>query len=385
MHGLEVAGSATGLLDFAAMFATLPRVGIGDGIFLLLPQAAACDVGRLLGMLNALSFDYIARQKLSQMNMSFFLVEQFPVLPSSAFKPRSPSLLVTNVVELAYTSWDIKAFPDDIWRDADDELRDAIRQQWEENRAVTGGHEWSPPEWAKIAEDGIPLPPFKWGEDRRAILRAELDAYYAKFYGLNRKQLRYILDPHGLSWKELENILDEYEDPTCSGPHLVPAESALDFPGETFRVLKDKEERQYGEYRTRRLVLEAWERLHAEGLMPEAYDVTAISGRARPVVTMPTNSPSITEDDQTFPWDGRERFVYECIPHLIALRGGREFEYYRSAAIMASRPDDMRALLEISRDRQCLADFDGLPRMTSFPADQKIRPGEILEGCKEDV
>jgi len=33
------------------------------------------------------------------------------------------------------------------------------------------------------------------------------------------------------------------------------------FPGETFRVLKDKELRQFGEYRTRRLVLEAWERL----------------------------------------------------------------------------------------------------------------------------
>lgn len=34
----------------------------------------------------------------------------------------------------------------------------------------------------------------------------------------------------------------------------------LDFPGETFRVLKEKEEKQFGEYRTRRLVLEAWER-----------------------------------------------------------------------------------------------------------------------------
>ena len=34
-----------------------------------------------------------------------------------------------------------------------------------------------------------------------------------------------------------------------------------DFPGETSRVLKEKEEKQYGEYRTRRLVLEAWDRL----------------------------------------------------------------------------------------------------------------------------
>ena len=34
-----------------------------------------------------------------------------------------------------------------------------------------------------------------------------------------------------------------------------------DFPGEMFRVLKEKEERAYGEYRTRRLVLAAWDRM----------------------------------------------------------------------------------------------------------------------------
>ena len=107
--------------------------------------------------------------------------------------------------------------------------------------------------------DGCPLPPFKWSEERRAVLRAELDAYYARLYGLNRKQLRYILDPHGLSERELEDILDPWEDPTASGPHLLPAEPAEDFPGETFRVLKNKEEKAFGEYRTRRLVLEAWE------------------------------------------------------------------------------------------------------------------------------
>ena len=34
-----------------------------------------------------------------------------------------------------------------------------------------------------------------------------------------------------------------------------------DFPGETFRVLKQKEEKLHCEYRTRRLVLEAWDRI----------------------------------------------------------------------------------------------------------------------------
>ena len=64
---------------------------------------------------------------------------------------------------------------------------------------------------------------------RRAQVRAELDAYYSRLYGLTRDELRYILDP-----KEVHGE---------------------DFPGETFRVLKEKEIRLYGEYRTRRLVL----------------------------------------------------------------------------------------------------------------------------------
>jgi hypothetical protein len=97
-------------------------------------------------------------------------------------------------------------------------------------------------------------PPFGWDEERRALLRAELDAYYARFYGLTRKQLRYILDPHDLTDRELEDILDPAEDPP-------DAPRTKDFPGETFRVLKEREIKEYGEYRTRRLVLAAWDRL----------------------------------------------------------------------------------------------------------------------------
>lgn len=56
--------------------------------------------------------------------------------------------------------------------------------------------------------------------------------------GLTRDELRYILDPK-----------DVYGD---------------DFPSETFRVLKEKEIKQYGEYRTRRLVLEKWDEQQAK-------------------------------------------------------------------------------------------------------------------------
>jgi len=37
-----------------------------------------------------------------------------------------------------------------------------------------------------------------------------------------------------------------------------------DFPGETFRGLKDNEIRKYGQYRFRRLVLEAWDGMFGE-------------------------------------------------------------------------------------------------------------------------
>lgn len=53
--------------------------------------------------------------------------------------------------------------------------------------------EQSPEDFARdLGHDG---PPFAWDEDRRAHLRAELDAFYAHAYGLTRDELRYILDP----------------------------------------------------------------------------------------------------------------------------------------------------------------------------------------------
>jgi hypothetical protein len=69
----------------------------------------------------------------------------------------------------------------------------------------------------------------------RSFLQAEPGAYDARLCGLNHDELRYILDPADLL-----------------GP---------DYPSETFRVLKNKEIRQFGEYHTQRLVLEAWDRL----------------------------------------------------------------------------------------------------------------------------
>ena len=122
------------------------------------------------------------------------------VPPPSKFSNEAVDFAVSRVLELTYTSHSLAPFARDL------------------------GHEG---------------PPFAWDEDRRALLRAELDAFYARAYGLTRDELRYILDPADVK-----------------GP---------DYPSETFRVLKEKEIRQHGEYRTRRLVLAAWDRFEEDG------------------------------------------------------------------------------------------------------------------------
>ncbi len=265
-----------------AIFSLMPRVAVG-GCNLILPGQDSVWISLLLAMANSIPFDFMCRQKISGVHLTIFSVKQLPVLPPSAYTPQHLHFIVPRVLELTYTAWDLKPFADDVWHDADpstgsgQDLRAVIREQWEANRAETGGHKWVLPEWISAypeietdPQKGIPLPPFKWDEQRRAKIRAELDAYYARLYGLNRKQLRYILDPADLTPRELEDILDPWEevsDPLDPRGYAERCAKST-FPGETFRVLKEKEIRQYGEYRTRRLVLEAWERLEARGELP---------------------------------------------------------------------------------------------------------------------
>jgi hypothetical protein len=87
--------------------------------------------------------------------------------------------------------------------------------------------------WAEdLGHRGQPL---AWNDTRRAQLRAELDAFFALKYGLSRGELVYVLNPA------------KAKEP--------------DYPSETFRVLQKNELARFGEYRTERLVLEAWDRL----------------------------------------------------------------------------------------------------------------------------
>ena len=191
---------------FRTVIATVfPRVGTGDTLLLKMsmvddPRLYAGNIGNLCSLV----LDYASRQKVGGTHLKYNVFKQLPILPPTFYTEPRLAFLVPKVLELTYTSHALAPFARDLGYDG---------------------------------------PPFAWDEERRAYLRADLDAFYARAYGLTHDELRYILDPADVK-----------------GP---------DYPSETFRVLKEKEVRQYGEYRTHRLVLTAWDRMEASGQFTE--------------------------------------------------------------------------------------------------------------------
>jgi len=230
-----------------AIFSFLPMVGVGHTMPLVFtnhrPELELCVCANL----NTVVLDFVARQKIGGTHLTYNYLNQLPVLPPSFYTAEALAFVVPRVLELVYTAEDMRP------------LADAILAQI----GVEGWNSWFPHKPVSVSSPSTLPSPFIWNEERRALLRAELDAWYARAYGLTRKQLRYILDPADLTRRELQNILDPWEevtDPLDPAGYEARCKSS-DWPGETFRVLKEKELTKFGEYRTRRLVLEAWARL----------------------------------------------------------------------------------------------------------------------------
>ena len=100
-------------------------------------------------------------------------------------------------------------------------------------------------ELAGFANDlGYQGPPFPWNEEHRHHLRSELDAIFAHMYGLSRSDLEWILD--------------------AGAPSL------------SFPSLKQNEMKEFGEYRTQRFVLKAFDQLES-GQAPNLDDTGAYS------------------------------------------------------------------------------------------------------------
>ena len=134
-------------------------------------------------LLNSFPFDYLARLRISENLLKGDLYEVL-VIPPRTYTATLSNFITSRVLELTYTAWDMQPFATD------------------------------------LCYEGAP---FVWDDERRFLLRCELDALYFHLYSIGRDDVDYIMD--------------------------------------TFPIVKKKDITAHGEYRTKRVILKMYDQM----------------------------------------------------------------------------------------------------------------------------
>lgn len=176
-----------------AIVSVFPRVGVGHTTpLILISSALAHKSGALVCNLSTFVFDYTARQKVGGTHLAFGTLKQLPILPPTAYDAPTPwhptttlaEWILPRVLELTYTAWDLIGFARD---------------------------------------HGYDGPPYRWDEERRFWLRAELDAAYFHLYGLAPDEVDHVM--------------------------------------ESFWLVRQRDEKAHGSYRTKLAILDLYQRM----------------------------------------------------------------------------------------------------------------------------
>ncbi|MBW2119305.1 MAG: N-6 DNA methylase, partial [Deltaproteobacteria bacterium] len=147
----------------------------------------------LLANMNSFIGDYFVRQKTSQPSLPIGVIHESVFLPPGYYSRDVPwckntplaDWITKRVLELSYNAWDLEDFAKD---------------------------------------HGYKGPPFRWDEERRFLIRCELDAAFFHLYGVKEDQLDYIMN--------------------------------------TFPTVRHKDLKRYGEYRTKKTILELFDQMN---------------------------------------------------------------------------------------------------------------------------
>ncbi|HEY3333310.1 MAG TPA: N-6 DNA methylase [Capsulimonadaceae bacterium] len=334
-------------LERTAAFAILPRVAVGHQAPLVIFNCKALMKGMFVAERNSIASDYVTRNKIDGSHLTYFVLKQLPTLPPDTYKEScawAPCLLglwlAPQVLELSYTAQDLAPFARDCGYDGE---------------------------------------PFVWDDERRFQLRCELDAAYFHVYGIERDDVDYIM--------------------------------------ETFPIVKRKDVDKCGVYRTKDTILEMYDamadairtgvpyltRLNpppANGWVPpaellaetaQATDVgVGVSPSEASELVLVSPDPDVrqprlemgirarTYAPQRVPWPGRERFIYDAIPHLVWLDPEKDIEHYVLSASLASRPTFLRGILNDYKLDQPLRKLAALsPQPNSFDDAYNVRTRKI--------
>jgi hypothetical protein len=195
----------------------LPMAAVGNSINLILSLSAS-ETATFIANADSFIFDFCARQKVGGTHVNIWIFKQLPAIPFEAYTqpcpwsahPQStihdpPSLrdwLLPRVLELTYTAWDLEAF---------------------------------------AADCGWSGPPFRWDEDRRFLLRCELDAAFFHLYLGSEDEWR----------QQPEALTRAFPTPRHAVSYIM----------DTFPIVKRKDESKHGTYRTKATILQIYDAL----------------------------------------------------------------------------------------------------------------------------
>lgn len=187
----------------------------------LIEEGLLPTIGVLISCLSSFIADYIARQKVSGTHLTLVVLSQLPVPSLDDLESRLSHIGI-----------------DRAWvRDRFGELfltADSLRH---------------------LASDvGLAGPPFRWGPERRPILRAELDAAFFHLYAVDRHEVDYIM--------------------------------------ETFPIVKRKDVAEHGTYRTKDLILDMYDRMTKAIETGEPYHTVLDPPPADPSLRVGVQAPS---------------------------------------------------------------------------------------------
>jgi hypothetical protein len=182
--------------------AMMPFVGVVNSAPLVFTSVPARRECCLLANLNCVAYDFVMRQKISNVHLNFFVVEQVPVLlPDTYIKPcawsRKKTTLETwiseRVLKLTCTAEDMLP------------LAEACEFTSGSFKNEYGGRL------------------NKWDEAERAQLMAELDAAYFLLYGIDHDDAEYILS----TFKGIHTRNPLFEDSASTAEHILATYDAL--------------------------------------------------------------------------------------------------------------------------------------------------------------
>jgi hypothetical protein len=191
--------------------AIFPLAAIGHTMPLMLSREPALPIACLYACSASFVADYVIRQKIGGTHLSYGYLKQTAIPVPGVFAQQCPwapestvaDWLLPHVLELTYTAWDLAPFAKDC---------------------------------------GYAGPPFVWDEERRSVLRAELDAAFFHLY---------LGTPEEWNRTASDALKSRLPAPRDAVSHIL----------ETFPIVKKKDLESFGNFRTKDTILSIYDDL----------------------------------------------------------------------------------------------------------------------------